>query len=144
MRTSLLGLLLFGNNALSLTIQKRFPASTYQVKESHFVPRSWSRIGSAPADHTINLRIGLTQSRFDELEKSLYEGKISVKYLHFRLRNPRIVLQLISRPVLAVLHLVRQLVQRPQIHVIEIFKKRIRLRELELPAILCLNLRETT
>jgi tripeptidyl-peptidase-1 len=76
-RTSLFGLLLFSNSALCLTIQKRFPVSTYQVKESHFVPRSWSRIGSAPADHTINLRIGLTQSRFDELEKSLYEGKIT-------------------------------------------------------------------
>jgi hypothetical protein len=73
MRTSLL--LLLSSSALGLTIQKRFPASTYQVKESHFVPKSWARIGDAPADHTINLRIGLAQSRFDELEKSLYEGK---------------------------------------------------------------------
>jgi tripeptidyl-peptidase-1 len=80
MRVSLLGLLLFGNSALCLTIQKRFPSSTYQVKESHFVPRSWSRIGSAPADHTIKLRIGLTQSRFDELEKDLYEGMIPCSF----------------------------------------------------------------
>lgn len=76
MQASLLGaLLLFTNNALSLAIQKRFPVSTYAVKESHFVPRSWSRIGAAPADHSIHLRIGLTQGRFAELEKSLYEGK---------------------------------------------------------------------
>lgn len=75
MRAALLGLLMFGNDAVGLTIQKRFPASTYQVKESHYVPRSWSRVGAAPVDHTITLRIGLTQSRFDELKRNLYEGK---------------------------------------------------------------------
>lgn len=78
MRLSLLGVALFGSSAFGLAIQKRFPASTYAVKESHFVPRSWIRIGSAPSDHTINLRIGLTQGQFDELEKSLYEGKVGL------------------------------------------------------------------
>ncbi|TLD31936.1 putative aspartic-type endopeptidase [Venturia nashicola] len=73
MRLSLLGLALFGSGAFSLALQKRFPASTYAVKESHSVPKSWTRVASAPADHTINLRIGLTQGRFDELEKILYE-----------------------------------------------------------------------
>lgn len=75
MRLSLLGVALFGSGAYSLALQKRFPASTYAVKESHFVPRSWTRVASAPTDHTIYLRIGLTQGRFDELEKSLYEGE---------------------------------------------------------------------
>lgn len=82
MRLSLLEVALFGSGALSLAIQKRFPASTYAVKESHFVPRSWIRVGSAPADHNINLRIGLTQGRFDELEKSLYEGKPRLSLLY--------------------------------------------------------------
>jgi hypothetical protein len=73
MRISLLSVLLLGDRALAL-VAKRFPSSSYQLKEYHHVPRSWSRIGAAPPDHIINLRIGLAQSRFDELERSLYEG----------------------------------------------------------------------
>lgn len=49
--------------------------STYQVKESHFVPRGWNAVGSAPDGHRIELHFALKQSSFDELEKSLYEGK---------------------------------------------------------------------
>jgi len=45
----------------------------YKVKDSHFVPRSFSRIGRAPEDHVINLKISLKQSKFDELERHLYE-----------------------------------------------------------------------
>ena len=48
--------------------------SPYAVKESHPVPRKWSRIGPAPADHVINLQIGLKQGNFNELERHLYEG----------------------------------------------------------------------
>ncbi|KAA6413001.1 MAG: tripeptidyl peptidase [Lasallia pustulata] len=33
----------------------------------------WTRVGPAPADHRINLQIGLKQSQFDELERHLYE-----------------------------------------------------------------------
>ena len=46
----------------------------YAIKDSHNVPKQWSRSGPAPAGHWINLNIGLKQSRFDELEKHLYEG----------------------------------------------------------------------
>jgi hypothetical protein len=73
MRVSLLSLLLFGDRAFGL-VAKRFPSSSYQLKEYHHVPRSWSRTGAAPPDHIISLRVGLKQSRFDELEKNLFEG----------------------------------------------------------------------
>lgn len=47
--------------------------SDYEVKDFHFVPRSFSRIRPAPKDHVMNLKLSLKQSRFDELEKHLYE-----------------------------------------------------------------------
>jgi tripeptidyl-peptidase-1 len=47
----------------------------YVVKERHHVPRQWRRVSSAPAQHLIELSIGLKQSRFSELERHLYEGK---------------------------------------------------------------------
>lgn len=49
--------------------------SHHVVKESHNVPRDWSNLGPAPAQHMIQLQIGLKQENFDELEKHLYEGK---------------------------------------------------------------------
>ncbi|KAI9713342.1 MAG: hypothetical protein M1828_001435 [Chrysothrix sp. TS-e1954] len=48
-------------------------SSSFAVKDSHNLPRSWSRVGDAPADHLIRLNIGLRQGQFEELEKSLYE-----------------------------------------------------------------------
>jgi len=48
--------------------------SAYVVKDSHHVPRKWTRIGPAPAQHLIRLQIGLKQNRFSELERHLYEG----------------------------------------------------------------------
>lgn len=45
----------------------------YEVKDSHIVPRSFSWVRLAPKDHMINLKIALKQSRFDELERQLYE-----------------------------------------------------------------------
>ncbi|KAI4160428.1 MAG: hypothetical protein LQ342_005752 [Letrouitia transgressa] len=47
--------------------------SSYAVKESHHVPRKWSRVGEAPANGIIHLEIALKQSRFEELERHLYE-----------------------------------------------------------------------
>ncbi|CAL8576730.1 hypothetical protein XPA_002596 [Xanthoria parietina] len=47
--------------------------SSYAVKDSHHVPRQWTRIGQAPADHVVKLEIALKQSQFDELERHLYE-----------------------------------------------------------------------
>ncbi|KAA6408198.1 MAG: tripeptidyl peptidase [Lasallia pustulata] len=48
------------------------PCTPYAVKDSHVVPRKWTRVGPAPTDHRINLQIGLKQSQFDELERHLY------------------------------------------------------------------------
>lgn len=53
--------------------------SRYQVKESHFVPRGWNAVGSAPENHRIELHFALKQSRFDDLEKALYEGKANLR-----------------------------------------------------------------
>jgi hypothetical protein len=51
-------------------------ATPYQLKEFHPVPRGWTQLGRAPRSHSIQLEIGLKQSQFDELEKSLYEGML--------------------------------------------------------------------
>ena len=62
--------------------------SEYWVKEHHNVPRKWTRIGAAPPHHVINLQIGLKQSRFDELERHLYEGKEGIFCKYSSLANP--------------------------------------------------------
>ncbi|OCT47745.1 Tripeptidyl-peptidase sed3 [Cladophialophora carrionii] len=43
------------------------------VKDFHRAPRAWTNLGRAPTEHLIHLTIGLSQSRFDELERRLYE-----------------------------------------------------------------------
>ncbi|ETI25224.1 hypothetical protein G647_04597 [Cladophialophora carrionii CBS 160.54] len=43
------------------------------VKDFHRAPRAWTNLGRAPTEHLIHLTIGLSQSRFDELERHLYE-----------------------------------------------------------------------
>ena len=48
--------------------------SPYSLKEAHPVLKSWAEIAPAPAEHIIQLQIGLKQSQFDELERHLYEG----------------------------------------------------------------------
>lgn len=48
--------------------------SPYLVKETHNVPNRWKQVGAPAPDHYIYLQIGLTQSRFDDLERHLYEG----------------------------------------------------------------------
>lgn len=55
---------------------------SYAIKDSHNVPRKWSNVGPAPAEHWVSLHIGLKQSRFDELEKQLYEGMEFTRRLH--------------------------------------------------------------
>ncbi|KAI0015195.1 tripeptidyl-peptidase 1 precursor [Xylariomycetidae sp. FL0641] len=45
----------------------------YQLKESHSVPRQWKKVARAPAEHVIDLQIGLKQNNFAELERQLYE-----------------------------------------------------------------------
>ena len=49
--------------------------SPYVVKETHLPPKKWKNIGPAPADHLINLQIGLKQGQFDQLERHLHEGE---------------------------------------------------------------------
>jgi hypothetical protein len=48
--------------------------SPYAVKEYHHPPTAWTSVGPAPADHVINLQIGLKQGNFEELERHLGEG----------------------------------------------------------------------
>ena len=69
--TILLGTLLRCAAGATTPIQSR---SSYAVKETHNVPLTWTRVGSAPKHHRLELHIGLRQSRFDELERHLYEG----------------------------------------------------------------------
>lgn len=63
--------------------------SSYKVKEKHHVPRGWSRVGSAPPWHKIQLQIGLIQSHFAELERHLYEGEGSLLLISFQSRAMR-------------------------------------------------------
>ncbi|EKM79916.1 hypothetical protein AGABI1DRAFT_72616 [Agaricus bisporus var. burnettii JB137-S8] len=57
----------------SIALPRTDGAYNFQLRESITPPRGWQRLSAAPADHIIHLRIGLPQSRFDELEKHLYE-----------------------------------------------------------------------
>ena len=45
----------------------------YSVKSEHPVPAKWQQLDRAPADHRLDLRIGLKQSNFEALERELYE-----------------------------------------------------------------------
>lgn len=53
--------------------------SPYAVKETHNVPRKWTKIGIPAPEHMVNLKIGLKNKRFNELERRLYEGKTMPK-----------------------------------------------------------------
>jgi len=50
--------------------------SSYAVKETHFVPRDWSRLGRSHGGKTIQLQIGLKQGSFEELDRQLHESTI--------------------------------------------------------------------
>ncbi|KAK6596575.1 Pro-kumamolisin [Botrytis cinerea] len=54
----------------SSPIKARTP---YAVKETHYPPAQWQRVGPARSNHMVNLQIGLKQGQFDELERHLYE-----------------------------------------------------------------------
>ncbi|KAF2877250.1 tripeptidyl-peptidase 1 precursor [Massariosphaeria phaeospora] len=47
--------------------------SSYAQKETHFVPRGWTKLDRADGDHTIQLQIGLKQGNFGELDRHLNE-----------------------------------------------------------------------
>lgn len=71
-RTILLTSLLAASVAYGSPAKAR---SIYTVKDSHSVPKKWTRVGTAPGDHVISLKIGLKQSNFEKLEEQLYEGE---------------------------------------------------------------------
>ena len=50
----------------------------YAVKDTHNVPSKWHQVGPAPANKVLHLHISLKQSQFDELERHLYEGILTL------------------------------------------------------------------
>ena len=53
-------------------IQKRW--DDFEVKHAwHDVPGGWEYHSPAPLDHVIDMRIALTQDKFDDLITALYE-----------------------------------------------------------------------
>jgi tripeptidyl-peptidase-1 len=59
------------SDALASPIQARSP---YVVKETHFVPKEWTKLERAHGGKTIQLQIGLKQGKFEELDRHLHEG----------------------------------------------------------------------
>ena len=68
---SLLAAVIVAPAALASPIHARSP---YIVKETHSVPREWTKLERAHGGKTIQLQIGLKQGRFDELDRHLHEG----------------------------------------------------------------------
>ncbi|KAF2026980.1 subtilisin-like protein [Setomelanomma holmii] len=52
---------------------KPIARSPYVVKETHFVPKEWTKQERSHGGKTIQLQIGLRQGRFDELDRHLRE-----------------------------------------------------------------------
>lgn len=50
------------------------PQLPYAVVESHGPPQRWRRLDPAPKDRMFQVKIGLKQAGFDELERVLYQG----------------------------------------------------------------------
>jgi hypothetical protein len=50
--------------------------SSYAVVESHGPPQQWKRLGPAAKDKIFQMKIGLKQSGFDALERTLYQGRM--------------------------------------------------------------------
>lgn len=74
-RSVSIAVLLATSSVTSSPVHTRTP---YLVKDTHNVPNRWSNLGRAPPGTILNLNIGLKQSRFDELERHLYEGMLIV------------------------------------------------------------------
>ena len=72
-RYALTAVALLAAHTFAAVLPEAFTNSAYAVKETHFVPRGWSRIAKPSQDHELELQIGLKQSRFSELERHLYE-----------------------------------------------------------------------
>lgn len=72
-RVTFTAAVLFTAQALSAVLPDALASTAYAVKETHFVPRGWSRVAKPSSDHLIDLQIGLKQERFHELEQHLYQ-----------------------------------------------------------------------
>lgn len=72
LRLALASVLLLAGAIDASPVKARTP---YAVKDTHPVPRKWTKIGVPDSDHVMKLTIGLKQHRFDELEQHLLEGK---------------------------------------------------------------------
>jgi tripeptidyl-peptidase-1 len=70
--SALLAAAIAAQAALASPIRARSP---YVVKETHYAPREWTRLGRSNGDSLIQLQIGLKQGRFDDLVKHLNEGE---------------------------------------------------------------------
>lgn len=70
-RSAVLALSVVATAVFASPVKTRSP---YAIKDAFKVPPRWRKIGPAPKDHIINLQIGLKQSRWDDLERILYEG----------------------------------------------------------------------
>ncbi|RDL33939.1 Subtilisin-like protein [Venustampulla echinocandica] len=55
---------------LGTPIRSRTP---YNVKETHTAPSKWTKLGRAPSQHKLHLKIGLKQNNFEELSRHLNE-----------------------------------------------------------------------
>lgn len=71
--TSVLSIAIAAQAVFGSPVQKR---AGYSVKETHYVPQKWSKVGKAADDFMIHLHLGLKQSNFDELDRQLYEGML--------------------------------------------------------------------
>ena len=72
LRLALLGLSLASLGLGKPLVTKRW--DDFEVKHAWTdVPAGWKFYAPAPTDHVIDMRIALTQDKFDELVKTLYE-----------------------------------------------------------------------
>jgi tripeptidyl-peptidase-1 len=61
-------------SALTLVVNAGLSSrSLYDIKEKHRTPSNWVREEQAPADHELQLHIGLKQRGFSQLERQLLE-----------------------------------------------------------------------
>lgn len=59
--------------AVATPLPQPRPRSSYAIKESHFVPRGWSDAGTPEPGHILDLKIGLKNKNFADLERHLFE-----------------------------------------------------------------------
>lgn len=70
--------ILFGAGLLGLCAANRLNRR-YAIKERHEVPPGFTREGDAPGNHLVRLQVALKQSKFDELERHLYESTSKIR-----------------------------------------------------------------